>query len=83
MSNPAGISRDDLPESLPAVSHRTWTRQKSRDQGVAVDKLDPNVIDHDRERAEDTVDELERLGVLRPLRDYRRSRERERLASEW
>ena len=38
-------------------------RQKNRDQGVPLDKLGVEVTDHDRERAEDTVAELERLGV--------------------
>lgn len=38
-------------------------RQKNRDQGVPLDKLGAEVTEHDRERAEDTVAELERLGV--------------------
>jgi hypothetical protein len=39
-------------------------KQKVRDQGAEADDLDPNVAAHDKERAEETVAELERLGVL-------------------
>ena len=39
-------------------------RQESRDQGVPFKDLDPAVTDHDRERADDTVAEIERLGLL-------------------
>lgn len=59
------ISRDELVERLAEVSHRSWMRQKHRDQGVPVEQLTPEVSEHDRERAEDTVAELERLGVYR------------------
>jgi hypothetical protein len=41
-------------------------RQKHRDQGVPLEQLEVDVTEHDRERAEDTVAELERLGVCRP-----------------
>jgi hypothetical protein len=47
------------------VSHLTYVRQKSRDHGVPLEDLTLEVTDHDRERAEDTVAELERLGVYR------------------
>jgi len=57
-------TRDELVERLAEVSHRTWMRQKERDQGVVGDELDPTVTDHDRERAEDIVAELERLGLV-------------------
>ena len=57
------ISRDELIERLAEVSHGTWMRQKHRDQGVPVEELATAVSEHDRERAEDTVAELERLGV--------------------
>jgi hypothetical protein len=67
MTAAAAVSRAQLVERLAEVSHRTWMRQKSRDQGVPYAELDPAVADHDRERAEDVVAELERLGVLRPL----------------
>jgi hypothetical protein len=60
-------TRAELVERLAEVSHATWMRQKSRDQGAPSDELDPAVTAHDRERAEDTVAELERLGVLRDL----------------
>jgi hypothetical protein len=62
----ARISRAELVERLAEVSHRTWMRQKSRDQGVSSAELDPAVAPHDRERAEDTVAELERLGLFPP-----------------
>jgi hypothetical protein len=59
------ITREELVERLAAVSHRTWMRQKHRDQGVPVDELGSEVTEHDRERAEDTVAELEVLGLFR------------------
>ena len=59
------ISREALVEQLAEVSHRTWMRQKHRDQGVPVEQLATEVSEHDRERAEDAVAELERLGVYR------------------
>ncbi len=57
--------REELVERLAEVSHATWMRQKSRDQGVPFTELEPAVTAHDHERAEDTVAELERLAVLR------------------
>jgi hypothetical protein len=59
------MDRAELVERLAAVSHATWLRQKSRDQGIPLHELDPEVGAHDRERAEDTMRELEALGVLR------------------
>lgn len=59
------MTREELVARLAEVSHSTWMNQKARDQGVPYEQLDPAVTDHDRERAEDTVMELERLGVLR------------------
>ena len=41
-------------------------RQKHRDQGVPIDEVPSVVTDHDLERAEDTVAELERLGLYPP-----------------
>jgi hypothetical protein len=58
------VTREELVERLADVSHTTWMRQKSRDQGVPYEELDQTVTGHDRQRAEDTVAELERLGVL-------------------
>ena len=49
---------------LAEVSHLTYVRQKSRDQGVPLGELTLEVTDHDRECAEDIVAELERLGIL-------------------
>jgi len=40
-------------------------RQKNRAYGVPLSELSLEVTDHDRERAEDVVAELERLGVYR------------------
>jgi hypothetical protein len=57
------ISRDELVTRLAEVSHRTYMRQKLRDHGVPLEEITPEVTDHDRERAEDIVAELERLGV--------------------
>jgi len=57
------VPRADLVERLAVVSHRTWRRQKQRDQGVPLEQLGVEVTDHDRERAEDIVAELERLGL--------------------
>ena len=41
-------------------------RQKHRDQGVPLEEIPTAVTDHDLERAEDAVAELERLGLYRP-----------------
>jgi hypothetical protein len=60
-----GVSRAELVARLAEVSHLTYVRQKNRDHGVSLDQLSLQVTDHDRERAEDTVAELERLGVYR------------------
>jgi hypothetical protein len=57
------LSRDELVARLAEISHRTWMRQKERDQGVPSRELDPAVTPHDRERSEDIVQELERLGI--------------------
>jgi hypothetical protein len=57
------ISRDELIRRLAEVSHRTYMRQKLRDHGAPLEEITPEVTDHDRERAEDVVAELERLGV--------------------
>ena len=62
---PLSISRDDLVRRLAEISHLTYVRQKNRDHGVPLAQLSLEVTDHDRERAEDTVAELERLGVYR------------------
>jgi hypothetical protein len=43
-------------------------RQKHRDQGVALERIPSDVTDHDVERAEDAVAELERLGLYPPPR---------------
>ena len=49
---------------LAEVSHLTYVRQKNRDQGVPLEELTLEVTEHDRERAQDMVAELERLGLL-------------------
>ena len=53
----------ELIRRLAEVSHKTWIRQKVRDQGVREAELSVEVGPHDLERAEDTVRELERLGL--------------------
>jgi hypothetical protein len=60
------IARMELVERLAAVSHASWMRQAVRDKGVA--EPSPQVTAHDRERAEDVVAELERLGLYPPPR---------------
>jgi len=57
-------TRNELIQRLAEVSHATWIRQKHRDHGVPLEELETAITDHDRERALDTVRELERLGVL-------------------
>jgi hypothetical protein len=61
---PTRVTREHLVARLADVSHETWMRQAGRDKGMQ--DLDPAVTDHDWERAEDTVRELERLGVFGP-----------------
>jgi hypothetical protein len=56
------LTCEQLVERLAEISHRTWMRQAERDKGQR--GLDPAVTDHDRERAEDTAQELERLGIF-------------------
>jgi hypothetical protein len=60
------LTRERLVQALAEVSHRTWIRQAVRDKGEDETKLSPDVHPHDLERAEDTVQELERLGVWPP-----------------
>ena len=60
------LARDELVRRLADVSHKTWIRQKIRDQGAMESELSVEVRDHDLERAEDTVQELERLGIWPP-----------------
>jgi hypothetical protein len=57
------LTREQLVQRLAEISHQTWLRQKERDQGADPATLMREVTDHDLERAEDTVAELERLGV--------------------
>jgi hypothetical protein len=59
----AKLSREELVARLAEISHRTWMRQKERDQGVPRASLDPAVTGHDLERSEDIVQELEQLGL--------------------
>jgi hypothetical protein len=60
------ISRADLVSLLAEVSHLTWMRQKARDKGLCYTQHDPTPTDHDRERAHETIAELERIGLLHP-----------------
>jgi len=57
------VTRQELLEALARVSHETWRRQAHRDKSIPWEALPADVTDHDRERAEDTLRELERLGV--------------------
>jgi hypothetical protein len=56
--------RSEVVRLLAETSHRTWMRQKERDQGVPANQLDPEPTAHDRERAEDAVAALEARGLL-------------------
>jgi len=67
VSAEAPLTREALVGALAEVSHASWMRQKSRDEGVPWEDLIVEVTDHDCERAEDAVAELERLGVWPPL----------------
>jgi hypothetical protein len=58
------VARAELVSLLAEVSHFTWMRQAARDKGYAYEELDPIPTEHDRERAEETVAELERIGLL-------------------
>jgi hypothetical protein len=51
---------------LAEVSHRTWIRQAVRDKGENEAEFSKGAAAHDLERAEDTVQELERLGLWPP-----------------
>jgi hypothetical protein len=62
----AELTRDELVRRLAEVSHKTWIKQKVRDQGAREADLSVEVAEHDVERAEDTVQELERLGIWPP-----------------
>jgi hypothetical protein len=61
-----GLTREELVKRLAAMSHKTWIKQKVRDDGANEAELSVEVADHDLERAEDTVQELERLGIWPP-----------------
>jgi hypothetical protein len=60
------ITREELVRHLAVVSHRSWIKQKVRDQGANEAELSTDVADHDLERAEDAVQELERLAIWPP-----------------
>jgi hypothetical protein len=56
------LTRDELVRRLAEVSHATYLRQKAR-KGPPADPTGLEATPHDYERAEDTVQELERLGI--------------------
>jgi hypothetical protein len=62
LAQPGPLTRDQLVARLAEVSHTTWMRQAERDKGQR--GLEASVTEHDRERAEDVVRELERLGIF-------------------
>jgi hypothetical protein len=76
------INRDELVQRLAEISHLTYVRQKNRDQGVPLQELTLDVTDHDRERAEDMVAELERLGVFQPSASGPAAEQREPSAAD-
>ena len=55
----------ELVRRLAEVWHQSWMRQAHRDKGIPLEELTPGVTEHDLERAEDTVRELKRLGLVR------------------
>jgi len=57
------LTREELVRRLAEVSHRSWIKQKVRDYGAVESDLSTEVHEHDLERAEDTVQELERLDL--------------------
>ena len=57
------LTREELVRRLAEVSHKSWIKQKVRDYGAIEADLSKEVHAHDLERAEDAVQELERLGV--------------------
>jgi hypothetical protein len=57
------LTREQLVRHLAEVSHRTYIRQAVRDKEKDEAEFSTDVTDHDLERAEDTVQELERLGI--------------------
>jgi hypothetical protein len=57
------LTREELVRRLAGVSHKSWIKQKVRDYGAVESDLSTEVHEHDLERAEDAVQELERLGV--------------------
>lgn len=59
----AELTRSELVRRLAEVSHESWIKQKARDQGADECELPVEVGEHDLERAEDAVRELERLGI--------------------
>jgi hypothetical protein len=58
-------SRSQLAMRLAEVSHFSWMRQTSEKDDLPYEELDPEPTEHDRERAEDTLGELGRIGLLR------------------
>jgi hypothetical protein len=57
------VTREELVRCLAEVSHKSWIKQKVRDYGAIEADLSREVHEHDLERAEDTVQELERLDL--------------------
>jgi hypothetical protein len=66
---PVDRTREALVQRLAEVSHRTWMKQKANELGRDVGDMPGEVTDHDLERAEDTVQELERLELWPRARD--------------
>lgn len=60
------LTREQLVQRLAEVSHQTYNRQALSENRKSEAELTPDVTDHDLERAEDTVQELERLGIWPP-----------------
>ena len=63
-----GLTRDDLVENLAEVSHKTYMRHRI-ERGDDPASLSPDVHPHDRERAEEIVQELKRPELVAILQE--------------
>lgn len=64
MLDKAKITRAELVQRLAEISHRSWMVQTHRAKRTPWAEIPCEVSNHDRERAEDVVEELERLGIF-------------------
>jgi hypothetical protein len=60
------LTREELVRRLAEASHTSWMKQEREDLQEEIESLSEEITDHDLDRAEDTVQELERLGIWPP-----------------